>query len=134
MLKTSSLYNSLHKIRLLYTITKTKHSTHCSSHQKTSQQQISRIMVRLLAINPNKQISGPSSYSSKKFRDPPFSPPPPTPPPSNLNSDWSLTTVCKPFEKKLHLFERLGHPFARNTNSFERLSHPFTRNTRDLSS
>ena len=68
-------------------ITKTKHSTHSSSHQKTSQQQISRIMVRLLAINPNKQISGLPSYSSKKFRDPPFCPPPL---PSNLNSDWSL--------------------------------------------
>ena len=46
-------------------------------------------MVRLLAINPNKQISGPPSYSSKKFRDPPFSPPPP----SNLNSDLSLSCV-----------------------------------------
>ena len=73
---------------VLYTSTKSKHSTHCSLHQKTSQQQISGIMVRLLAINPNKQISGPPSYSSKKFWVPPFSPPPP--PPSNLNSDWSL--------------------------------------------
>ena len=54
--------------------------------------QISRIMVRLLAINPNKQISGPPSYSSKKFRDPHFLFHPPPSPSSNLNSDLSLIT------------------------------------------
>ena len=35
---------------------KIKNSTRCSLNQKTSQQQISGIMIRLLAINPNKLV------------------------------------------------------------------------------
>ena len=44
-------------------------------------------MVRLLAINPNKQIPGPPPTPLKKFRTPHFLL---YPPPSNINSDWSF--------------------------------------------
>ena len=64
-----------------------------------------------LQLNQTNKFQDPPPTPLKNFGTPHFLLHPP--PPSNLNSDWSLTTVCKPFEKKLHLFERLGHPFAR---------------------
>ena len=79
-------------------VTKAKHFIHCSPHQKTSEQQISGIMVRLLSNIPNKQENrGPSNIVSLLMGVPRFSSEivhlssNVTPPPSSLNSDeWSL--------------------------------------------
>ena len=54
-------------------------------------------MVRLLAINPNKQISVPPPTPLKKFGTPP-------PLPSNLNSDWSLRLNTLQTLSNLRLF------------------------------
>ena len=75
-------------------------------HWNTSQQQISGNIARLLAINPNKQISGPPNYSSKKFRDLAFSPP--TPPPTSPPPPLQLKFWLVPYDQYLtNIYTRL---------------------------
>ena len=91
VLETTSLYNSLQKIRLLYNIknTNTVHTVPLTKRHHNNRSQ--GLWSDYLQLTQTNKFQDPPPTPLKNFGTPIFSSTPP--PPSNLNSDWSL--ICE---------------------------------------
>ena len=92
LLETTSLYNSLQKIRLLYTIknTNTVHTVPLTKRHHNNRSQ--GLWSDYLQLTQTNKFQDPPPTPLKNFGTPHFLLQPPPLPPSNLNSDWSLIT------------------------------------------